>query len=606
MRDGVAVALVLWSAVQPPAAHAQTRIDEATVCVQPAGSAPCVETAVTLPFHWDQDHADTDGQARFTVRFAASAVTVGPGAVVEAPALFLPWVGNAFAVALNGSTVYTVGYPGTRQHDSAKRPYFIALPPGLIRVQGNLLQITIEATAGRAAQLAPLMLGPEARLEDAFERERFWRVQLSAAMMWMAVMLGLMSLAAWRVLREPMFLSYAVAELAWASRLADMFFVEMPLTWQLWGTGVAVAFGISQLAMTNFFLHAVGRWHGLWRRGFWIYAALWLAVVPAVAIGQSRDLWVGWIAFGIVCYVLLASFVGWQGFRERHHWRWIFASFVLMGTVAGVLDVQESPGSIYMHPTWARLVWPGYSLALAALVAHRLLLARRAQQQANETLSLALEAQATELDEVNRKRARGELDLAIEQERQRVMRDMHDVLGARLSGLLSLAGHQGGASAELQSEVRMAIDDLREVVDAMSPFDGNLATMLGSLRPQLERRLALVGVTLDWSVDELPVAASFTPAKVQHLRRLLLEAATNVARHSRAQRAELSARVNAGAIEVQVKDDGVGFDPSSATAEAHGNGLRNMKWRAQALGAEIRLDGLGGTMMTLRLPLADG
>jgi hypothetical protein len=255
---------------------------------------------------------------------------------------------------------------------------------------------------------------------------------------------------------------------------------------------------------------------------------------------------------------------------------------------------------MYMHPTWSRFIWLGYSLALAALVARRLLRARLAQQRAHEELRSALAAQAVELDVANRQRARGELDLAMEQERQRVMRDMHDVLGGRLSGLLSLAGRQGPAAAELQSEVRIAIDELREVVSAMAPFDGNLATMLGSLRPQLERRLALVGVSLDWSVDDLPMAESFTPVKVQHLRRLLLEAATNVARHAKAERAELSARVTDGAIEVRLADDGVGFDP--AAAAARGNGLRNMQWRAQALGAEIRFERSAGTTLTLRLP----
>lgn len=561
---------------------------------------------MSLPFHWDREHSASDGQARFTMHFKAAAVATAPGAAIEMPALFLPRVGNAFSVALNGSTLFSVGTPGTRRHDSVKRPYLIALPAAALHADDNLLQITIEATAGRAAQLAPVTLGAYAQLEEAFERERFWRVQLSAAMMWMALTLGLMSLAAWRVQREPMFLAYAVAELAWSGRMADMFFVEMPLPWPLWGAGVAALFGIAQLAMTQFFLHAVGRWHGRWRSGFKLYAALWLAVVPLVAVVQWRGLWVGWVALGTTGFVMLALYVGWQGFRESHHWRWIFASFVLLAAVAGTLDMHESPGSIYMHPTWSRLVWAGYSLALAALVARRLLLAREAEHRANQTLRQALSAQALELDHVNTRRARGELALAMEQERQRVMRDMHDVLGARLSGLLSLAGHQGGAAAELQSEVRMAIDELREVVDAMAPFDGNLATMLGSLRPQLERRLALVGVTLGWSVDELPAAASFTPTRVQHLRRLLLEAAANVARHSRAQRAELSARVSAGAIEVRFKDDGVGFDLPTALALGRGNGLRNMQWRAKALGAEIRLEGGDGMTITLRLPMAAG
>jgi len=350
-------------------------------------------------------------------------------------------------VSLNGSAVHAVGHPGTRYHDSVKRPYLIALPPPLLRAGDNTLEITIEATAGRAAQLAPVVVGSHAELESAFERERFWRVQLTAAMLWMALTLGLMSLAAWRVQREPMFLAYAIAELAWAARLTDMFFIEMPLPWQAWGAGVAAMFGISQLAMTNFFLHAVGRWHGAWRRSYWAYAALWLAVVPVVVLVEWRELWLVWVASGTAGFVLLAAYVGWRGFLERHHWRWIFASFVLLGTAAGVHDMLESPGSMYMHPTAGRWVWAGYSLALAALVARRLFLARQAQQRAHETLRQALAAQAVELDELNRQRARSELELAMQQERQRVMRDMHDVLGGRLSGLLSLARRQGSAAA---------------------------------------------------------------------------------------------------------------------------------------------------------------
>ena len=582
------------------------QLSAATVCVQPADAAPCVERPAPLPFYWDRDHGARDGQARFTLRFSVPTVAAQPDAALESPALFLPRVGNAFSVALNGQTLYTVGHVGTRQHDTVKRPYLIALPSALIQAEGNVLQVTIFATAGRAAQLAPMLLGNRSDLEEAYERERFVRVQLSAALMWTALILGLMGLAVWLVQREPMFLSYAIAELAWGVRLADMFFIEMPLPWQQWGAGVATVFGVSQLAMTHFFLNAVGRWHGPWRRGYLIYVALWCAMVPLIVLGELRELWIAWVALGAVGFVAVALFVGWQGFRERHRWRWMFASFVLTATVAGFLDIRESPDSMYMHPTWTRLVWAGYGLALAALVARRLLLARRAQQSANETLRTALAAQAVELHEANRQRARVELDMAMQQERQRVMRDMHDVLGGRLSGLLSLAGRQGNAAAELQSQVRLAIQELREVVDAMSPFDGNLATMLGSLRPQLERRLALVGIALDWSVDELPSADSMTPAQVQHLRLLLLEAVTNVARHSQARRAELSARSRNGIIELQLEDDGVGFDVASVQAVGRGNGLRNMQWRAKVLGAEIHTVCGVGTTLTLRLPLAGG
>jgi hypothetical protein len=571
-------------------------LDQALVCIQPDAHLHCTDESVALPFFWDRAHAAHHGRARFVLRFGAAAAGAGAN-----PALYLPRVGNAFAVSLNGSPVYQVGAPGSRSHDSVKRPWLIALPPALLHADDNRLEITIEATAGRAAQLSLVSIGPYSALEPAFDREHFWRVQLTAAMLWTALVLGLMGLAAWWVQREPMFLCYAIAELAWAARLTDMFFVAMPLPWQAWGAYVAVTFGLSQLAMTAFFLHAVGRWHGTWKRAYWAYVAVWLAIVPVVVMVEWRELWIGWVAAGTLGFVLLALYVGWRGFAEGRPWRWIFASLVLLATVSGAADMAESPGSMYMHPTWSRFVWLGYSLALAAQVARRLARARLAQQRAHAELHQALAAQKLELDEANRRRARGELDLAMEQERQRVMRDMHDVLGGRLSGLLSLAARHGPAAAELQAEVRTAIDELREVVSAMAPFDGNLATMLGSLRPQLERHLSLVGVALEWSVDELPPMAGFTPAKVQHLRRLLLEAVTNVARHAKAQRATLSAKLVGEAIEVRLADDGVGFDAGAAAAR--GNGLRNMEWRAQTLGAELRFEAGAGSTLVLRLPL---
>jgi signal transduction histidine kinase len=577
------------------AEHGLTR--SVLVCVQPVEAGACSDTTVTLPYHWDREHPDTGGVARFTIFFSGS-----PSELGEAPALYLPRVGNTFAISLNGSAVFAVGSVGSSSHDTVKRPWLITLPAHLLHSDGNRLEIVIGATAGRAAQLSGVEIGRFADLEPKFDRERLWRVQLTAAMLWTALVLGLMGLVAWWVQREPMFLCYAVAEIAWAIRLSDMFVIDMPLTWQAWGAGVAVAFGVAQLAMTQFFLHAVGRWRGWWRIGYWSYTATWLAVVPAVVWIEWRELWLAWVATGTLGFTLLAIYVGWRGFRDRHAWRWMFAALVLAASAAGAADMVESPGSMYMHPTWSRFVWLGFSLALAALVARRLWHGRQQLQLAHQELRLALERQALELEEANRRRARGELELAMEQERQRVMRDMHDVLGGRLSGLLTLAGRQGPAAAEIQSEVRVAIDELREVVSAMAPFDGNISTMLGSLRPQLERRLALVGVELTWSVDELPPSESFTPGKVQHLRRLLIEAATNVARHARARRAELVATCQGEHIELQFADDGIGFEHGEATRQ--GNGLKNMRWRAQALGAELRFEPRApGTLLRLRLPV---
>lgn len=592
--------LAAWLAWGISSANATQGMALATVCEQPAAAPACTPQTTTLPYHWDTRHGAHDGSATFTLNVPSDAFSAkAGGAAKNAPAVFLPRIGNAFSISLNGNEMLAVGEAGTQRFDTAKRPYLLALPADTIRAH-NTLVITIHAQAGRAAQLAPITLGQLAELTPAYERTLFWRVQVTGALMWMGIVLGLMSLAVWWVQREALFLAYAVAELAWALRLSEMFWVEMPLAWQAWGAGVAVAFATAQLAMSFFFLNAVDCWRGWFRRGFHIYVGLWIVIVPSIVVGRLRDLWVGWLVSGTLMFVALAVFVGWRAFAQRHHWRWLFAAFVLSMVVAGVGDIAESPGSMYMHPTWTRLVWGGFSVALALLVARRLHRNRAALLASNAAMREALASQAIELRLAHEKQAQADLERAMVEERQRVMRDMHDGLGAQLSGMLSMVSADGTPRSDLQAQVRLAIEELRTVVDAMTPFDGNLGTMLGSLRPRLERRLTLAKIALEWAVDELPATDRLTPLQVQHLQRLLLEAMTNIAKHSKATIVRLSARSLPGVIELCVRDNGSGFDTTIAHA---GNGLRNMHWRANALGATLTIDGSGGASLVLSLPV---
>jgi signal transduction histidine kinase len=596
--------LAVWMACLPLWAGATETLTDATVCESLDEATACTPKPAALPYHWDLAHDLSDGSARFTLHFDSRALLPADASAGRSvPAVFMPRIGNAYSVELNGLEVAAVGAPRTQRFDTVKRPQLVLLPPERVRERNDLV-ITIHAQAGRAAQLSQVSVGPQSELLPAFERERFWRVQVTATLMWMGWVLGLMSLAVWLVQREPMFLAYAIAEIAWSLRLAEMFPIEMPFDWQGWGAGVATLFGISQLAMTYFFLNAVGRWGGRLRRGYWTYVGLWVVMVPLVVSLRLRVLWIAWLGAGTLMFVALALFVAWHSFKERHFWRWMFASFVLSMVVAGVYDMLESPGSMYMHPTATRLVWGGFSVGLALLVGRRLHRAREDLLASKIKVEAALAQQAIELRAAHQLQARNDVAQAMAEERQRVMRDMHDGLGAQLSGLLSTVARAGATPQELQAQVRSAIDELRMVVDAMVPFDGNLAGMLGSLRPRLERHLALNNIRLEWAVDDLPALPNLSPLHVQHLQRFLLEAVNNIARHSQAHMARLSARSLGPAVELQLTDDGVGFVAQSPDGNASpGNGMRNLCWRAEALGAQLCIDGQWGTSLRLVLPI---
>jgi signal transduction histidine kinase len=80
---------------------------------------------------------------------------------------------------------------------------------------------------------------------------------------------------------------------------------------------------------------------------------------------------------------------------------------------------------------------------------------------------------------------------------------------------------------------------------------------------------------------------------------VVAEALTNVAKHSRATRAEVTVRVEDGALRVEVSDDGVGG------AEPEGSGLVGLADRLAAMDGELRVDSpdSGGTLIAAEIPL---
>ena len=121
-----------------------------------------------------------------------------------------------------------------------------------------------------------------------------------------------------------------------------------------------------------------------------------------------------------------------------------------------------------------------------------------------EMLNRELEARVAEKSaalEANYSRlAEAEKAQALAEERQRLMRDMHDGVGGQL--ITALAALEGGKSApaDVAQIVRECIDDLRLVIDSMEPIDEDLLELLGSLRYRIEPRLNAAGLRLVWQI----------------------------------------------------------------------------------------------------------
>ena len=99
----------------------------------------------------------------------------------------------------------------------------------------------------------------------------------------------------------------------------------------------------------------------------------------------------------------------------------------------------------------------------------------------------------------------------ISEERERIMTDMHDGLGAQLIATLNSVERGDTASQQVVASLRACIDDLRLAIDSLEPSEGDLLLVLGSLRYRVETRLKRLGIALDWQVGEVPKLAGLTP-----------------------------------------------------------------------------------------------
>jgi signal transduction histidine kinase len=240
-------------------------------------------------------------------------------------------------------------------------------------------------------------------------------------------------------------------------------------------------------------------------------------------------------------------------------------------------------------------------LAAGAAIIEHYMAATSELQRLNAELEHRLADKSEEIRATYARVEEAKREWTLVSERQRILADMHDGVGASLVGLLQHVQSGCADRASIERRVQEVLQEMRIAIDALQPRDGDLAAVLGALRYRLDDIIRSSGVRLVWEVEELPEVGDLKPSTVFALQRIVLEAITNALKHSGARLLRLSARACNGEVEVCIEDDGRGFDPLRAAA---GLGLANMRARARRIGArfDIRAQPGAGTIIRLAMP----
>jgi signal transduction histidine kinase len=269
-------------------------------------------------------------------------------------------------------------------------------------------------------------------------------------------------------------------------------------------------------------------------------------------------------------------------------------------------DTRDAWFAFYAQPYAGVLIFGVFIFVLS----QRML----ASLDAVETLNAGLEERVRETTArlVASEEARREMvvRLALDTERDRLMREIHDGVGSSLVMALARSRDQAMTQAETEALLQRCLTDLKLTVDSLEPVDGDVAALLASLRHRLGDDLTRAGLAVDWRIDPAtPPLPWLDPPRSLHILRIVQEALANVVAHAGADRVMLAVgpqmRERAQGVVVTVRDNGRGL-PVSAAATS-GRGLAGMRRRAAAIGAQLEIASATPTGVDVRLwlPLLD-
>ena len=206
---------------------------------------------------------------------------------------------------------------------------------------------------------------------------------------------------------------------------------------------------------------------------------------------------------------------------------------------------------------------------------------------------------------------------AVEKERSRIARDIHDQLGASLTQI-SLLGELVESDKDMPEEVesharqisqtaRETTRVLDEIVWTVNPSNDTLDGLVTYICKNAQDYLSVAGLRyrLDIPADLPPIPIA--PEVRHNVFLAAKEAVTNVVRHAQATSAWLRLRLEPKAFTLEIQDDGRGFHGLDERGRTR-HGLRNMARRLEEIGGSFSIEAApeGGTIVRLTAPLSNG
>jgi signal transduction histidine kinase len=570
-------------------------------------------TAETIPVTgWTSDprtlrNIDAEAQRRGIrpptawVRYRFDRAAVGDGKL----ALSSAFMRERYTIFLNGVDIYRTDTSAVDASFIWRRPVAVPLPEFVLTSGVNTLVFRLESARSRPLSIGAVGIGDDKAVRARAGRLMMLTTTAPAVIDGVLVILSLGTMMFWLVRpQESVFGWLAMLGLVWGFRNLQYFLDRAPfdnaLFWNLTTDSVFVMVMVAYgFAATFMMLPNRRRVIGI------VVAVCLLGIIvrhSLVVFGLSDiPSFVLTIPMAIAILQVFAA----ACLRERRIENFVMLGAVTIATAFGWHDLSMAANygrtlGFFLLPFGSLLVFSAFGFALG----RRMLLALAENEDSNLLLEQRVAEVTASLNESEAHRRALQIANAVENERERMMREIHDGIGSSLITALAVAERRQESPATIAT-LKRSITDLRIGVDSLEPIDGDIAMLLASLRHRMERELQAAGLAFAWKVESVPVMPWLDAVAALHVLRILQEAIGNIVAHAGATLIEVGCRRDsrggADGVLITIADNGCGFDPASARG---GRGVSNMHARAEALNAELVCkSGVGGgTTVSLWLP----
>lgn len=575
----------------------QAAFVQSTESLPPENAAPW--TSVALPDLWKIRHPNMHGSAWYRIQFDYPKLNTQ-----EIYALYLSRLSMNAEAYLNGKKI---GSGGAFEEPIARhwnRPLLFTIPPTVLKASDNKLFIRVVAGQGSQGMLYPPEINLLQQIQPRYEQAKFVRTTLNQTSSLLIVGIGLLMLILWwRRKQDSAPGLFGLAAFVWALQSLNFYITIAPLPTALWELFVNASFqaiaALWLISLLDFVGIRIQRFNQLlW--GMLVLSPVTLLLTPATYFSNVTDFWHLSTMIVVIFGLALLARAGFVQQNKDARLLLMTLSIILLFAFHDWLIHTNLPalkelvsGEEYLMQFSAPVLF----LIVGLIMTSRYVGALNSYEQLNQQLEQRVISKHEELNQNFQQLESILKEQATLEERERIYQDLHDDLGAKLLTLVYRA--QDSNNAEL---ARSALQDLRDVVSRAGAESVPLAYAMADYRIECEKRLSDVQIQLHWDNQMDSNSLHLTQPQVLNLGRIIREAISNVIRHSQASEVSISIHLEEHAIQLHIKDNGIGLPPNADNAK--GRGLGNIEKRAAMLGGQVTLQSSvhGGLTISICIP----